>query len=233
MRATGLPVMDFTLLGRGTKEGIDAFARMRLGSFKALTPVISSQQPSWNVEFWIPVLLPTMGSLLELSVLDRDRVSSELVGKVTIAVDDVLTGAVAASTRWHQLYARPKAGLLTRAGRHMRTAVLRDDSAAHSAAQPSSEWRGSVLLRLALARPDERRAPLPERVMQRRLGTLAEPPLAVHTMQVAVVGGALANGDADGAQMHVEATLGEHVYRSERATVARGLFFLPEPGGGG
>ena len=201
--------------------------------------MIASQQPAWNVEFWMPVLLPTMGSLIELAILDRDRLTSELVGKIVISVDEILTGSAAATIRWHQLYSKPKAGVLARAKRRVRSTVLGQlhssstTCSTTSSASASSEWRGSVLLRLALAKPDDRKAQLPERVMQRRLQAVQEPPYTVYALQVAVVGGAIASEAANGQQVHVEAVLGEHLYRSERVVVARGFFNLPEPGGGG
>ena len=182
----------------------------------------------------MPVLLPTMGSLIELTILDKDRLTSELVGKLVISADEILTGSAAAATKWHQLYAKPKAGVLTRAKRHVRSTLLgQSRSSTVASATASSEWRGSVLLHLALAKPDDRKALLPERVMQRRLRAVQEPPLVPYVLQVAVVAGSLPGEAANGEQVHVEAVLGEHTYRSEHVVVARGLFSLPEPAGSG
>tara|TARA_B110001452_G_scaffold244159_1_gene228027 strand:- start:505 stop:2118 length:1614 start_codon:yes stop_codon:yes gene_type:complete len=74
LRAEQLPDMDTTLTGGRTTAGLDAYVHLRFNGYSAKTAVVKSKSPHWMHEFWIPVLVPSVGQLLTLSVMDRDLV---------------------------------------------------------------------------------------------------------------------------------------------------------------
>ena len=77
LRAEQLPDMDTTLAGGRTTAGLDAYVNLRFNGYSAKTAVVKSKSPHWMHEFWIPVLVPSVGQLLTISVMDHDLVRFE------------------------------------------------------------------------------------------------------------------------------------------------------------
>lgn len=104
-KAEGLPQMDRTMFGKEIKNGagIDAYTKLLFNGYKANTKVIKSRQPSWQQEFWIPVLLPTVGQFLTVKVRDHDvgLDPDDDVDVLTIPFDKIRKRQVPETGWWH------------------------------------------------------------------------------------------------------------------------------------
>ena len=69
----------------------------------AKTHAVSSNQPSWDLEFWMPVLVPCSGQQVRVTVLDDDVLADEEIGHVILDFDDIIAGKTA-TLAWYHLY---------------------------------------------------------------------------------------------------------------------------------
>ena len=229
-RASHLPEMDKTFVGgRVAGAAINAYAKVGFAGYKAKTEVVDSQSPEWHTEFWIPVLVPSVGQKITISIRDRDKYQYppyEEVDILYLSFDDVLKEE-APKLGWYHLYglgsvAEEQAGTgaieatLTRATSEVRRVRT-------NAKYYQSEWRGKVLVSLSVHKQDEQQRPLPEKLLQKPLNKLTPAamaqrlPEARYELRAAVLMGSDFNGmgfneEAGGA--YVEVVIEKHQYRT-------------------
>ena len=168
-RAQGLPVMDTSVFGGRKKGGaIDAYLKLWFTGYKARTPAITSQNPQWMVEFWVPILVPSVGQKVRFVVRDKDiGRKDEDVAEFYVSFDEASKGVVPV-LGWYQLYGMSKeAGALIESGAFAsrRTKNRKAEVDRHQNAY-MSEWRGKVLLSLSVEQVDDAH-PLPEKLLKR------------------------------------------------------------------
>ena len=168
-RALGLPIMDTALFGGRKKGGaIDAYLKLWFTGYKARTPAITSQNPQWMIEFWVPILVPSVGQKVRFVVRDKDiGRKDEDVAEFFVSFDRASKGLVP-ELGWYQLYGMSKeASGLVESGvfASRRTKDKRAELDRHQHAYVS-EWRGKVLLSLSVEKVDDAH-PLPEKLLKR------------------------------------------------------------------
>lgn len=107
-RASHLPALDSPTFGMGKRKlgsAIDAYVKIRFQGYKAKTRVVQSQNPEWYVEFWIPVLIPSIGAVAIVEVRDQDTgpQDDDYVDVFPISLDAVLKKE-APELAWHHMY---------------------------------------------------------------------------------------------------------------------------------
>ena len=156
VKAKKLPHMDKTAFG-GNKRGaaIQAYVEATFCGYTARTKVVESQDPGFHTEFWIPVLVPSVGAKLRIRVMDEDfGKADDEVGTFLVPFDPVLkeeaevrVPPVRRRRRWRRPRRRARRRRFSRAGRRLRR-QLKDNAKFYS-----SEWRGKLQLRLASPPP--------------------------------------------------------------------------------
>ena len=211
LRAEQLPDMDKTASGGSTAAGLDAFVHIKFNGYGAKTNIIKSKNPAWMQEFWIPVLVPTVGQLITITVKDRDAFSADDdIDVLTLSFDDVLSGRVPLIGWWHLYGSKSDAenvveaaanGADTLAGKavqRVQRLIDRRKAAASRHGRNASEWRGKLLLELSVMRRGDESAGLfakkkmakggQEHLLMRHVEQhAAEPPRAQYEIQAAVI----------------------------------------------
>ena len=210
LRAEQLPDMDKTATGGTTAAGLDAFVHLKFNGYGAKTEAIKSKNPAWMQEFWIPVLMPTVGQLITITVKDRDTFSADDdIDVLTVPFDDVLSGRVPLIGWWHlygtdkepenvvEAVAKGAETLAAKAIQRMQRLVERRRAASRKG-RSASEWRGKLLLEMSVMRREDEGTSLfakkkkakggHEHLMMRHVEKYsAEPQRAQYELQAAVI----------------------------------------------
>ena len=148
-------------LSRESGGAPKACARLSFNGHTVQTLPIHSHSPAWQTEFWLPVVLPTCGNLIRLSLCDGQRV----LAAALLSFEEVEEEQSADYT-WLQMYApfNGSGGLATpvRAGGASAASTAGEelDGAEATAAlrarrgPPLGIWCGSLLLAMRRARND-------------------------------------------------------------------------------
>ena len=125
---------------------VDAFVQLEYAGYVAKTKSISSTAPMWLTEFWVPLMLPTLGEGLVIKLEDKQSYSHDVhLGTIRLRTNEVLRGTPLALT-WHHMYEG-------------------DEATKQRARALDRLWFGKILLSLSLEKPSPSR-PLPEKLMQ-------------------------------------------------------------------
>ena len=172
-RGVGLPDLDVNLFGKIKGGLVDAKVRIEFAGNTAETAVIKSNNPNWEQEFWMPVLVPCAGQQVRVTLLDDDNlVDDEEIGQIIINFEDILNDR-AAKIGWHHVY-----GLGEIAYRQLHASInplkIGDgvfdpiSKIAHQRSRShlrqynraySSEWKGKILLGLNVLDPTVTQGP--------------------------------------------------------------------------
>ena len=168
-RASGLPDTDNPIFGGGAVTGgkLDAYCRVDFAGNPAQTHAVSSNQPSWDLEFWMPVLVPCSGQQVRVTVLDDDVLHDEEIGHVILDFDDILSGKIA-PLAWYHLYGLGPAAFkqldtvnpmnLLSLKEYNPIAALRDGKQRRELRryprEYASEWNGKLLLEVHVLDPN-------------------------------------------------------------------------------
>ena len=142
--ADNLPCMDDSIVGLG---GIDGFAKVQFAGLVAKTKWVSAKGNNnlsleWVYELWIPVLVPTMNDMIEISIWDYDRLKeNDRVGTVQLHFRDIDKSAIVPT--WFPIYGAPD-GVETGAVKNRMNKYPRF----------ASNYRGRVLLAARLETDD-------------------------------------------------------------------------------
>lgn len=212
---------------------IDAYVKIRFCGYKAKTRPKRSQSPEWNEEFFLPVLVPSIGVSAVIEVRDRDDgPTDEYVDTFTISLDAVLKGG-APSLAWYPLFGLggEAAGLGDADTLSAMRAAVTGNTARRRDVRThlgffASEWRGKLLLSLGIERQRPNR-PLTERVHKRPITWAVKPlPTASYELRaVALAASGLWWADEDAEKQptyYFEAAIEEHLFRTEAVTPLRG-----------
>ena len=149
--AQHLPVVD-TYLG-----SIDPYIELWCAGVKAKTAVRKeNRNPEWHLEFWLPVLVPSFGTRLRLSLKDWNRVgSNEEIETWDVGIDEIMRSEDG-TLAWFHLYGLSAAAKLTKAsirgaGKSAARRKLRKYKSEYE-----SEWHGQLLVGLRAEKPDDR-----------------------------------------------------------------------------
>ncbi|KOO24435.1 c2 domain containing protein [Chrysochromulina tobinii] len=237
--AYGLPKVDSSTLDKlyDKRASIDPYVQVRLGGEKLRTKVIKTNtMPVWHVEFWMPLLMPTVDTKLKLKLKDYNfGQSHRTLQEWTVALDPVLRAEPGAQLlTWLHLYGPSEA-------------AKRRDNNKLRRFEYHSEWHGRLLIALRVERPDKygqyaiggkeggpnkeggsrARGPLPERPLMRLMSSEAErrrPAECLYQARFAVLCGT--GIDPKEVQTSVELQLGEFEFglntKGARAAVREG-----------
>ena len=237
-RAYHLPEMDKTLIGgRVAGAAINAYAKVVFAGYKAKTQIVDSQSPAWHTEFWIPVLVPSVGQRITISIRDKDKFTYQEVDTLYLSFDDVLKEELP-KLGWYHLYGlgstaedQASQGSIEATLRRQRSEVRHVRS---NNKYFQSEWRGKLLVSLSVHRQDEKaKKPLPEKLLQKPLNPLNDKtlkrrlPEARYELRAAVLMGSDLNaffktGEAARGAF-VEVVIEKHVYRTQTPEGDEGL----------
>ena len=231
--AYGLPKVDSSTLDKlyDKRASIDPYVQVRLGGEKLRTKVIKTNtMPVWHVEFWMPLLMPTVDTKLKLQLKDYNfGQSHRTLQEWTVALDPVIRAEPGAQLlTWLHLYGPSEA-------------AKRRDNNKLRRYEYHSEWHGRLLIALRVERPDKygqyaiggkeggsrARGPLPERPLMRLMSSEAErrrPAECLYQARFAVLCGT--GIDPKDVQTSVELQLGEFEFglnaKGARAAVREG-----------
>ena len=187
-RAKHLPRMD------RSSDAPDAFCRVSFNNHNVQTPVITSRNPAWHYQFWLPIMFPAYGARVLISVHDQDAFNThELIGEFNLAFgDDTEPG-----WRWLQIY---------------------NQDSELDAREPRL-WRGSLLVNLEVKNAES--LDLPPEPLYRELPPLptSDPPEEPYELRVIAYAGA---DLLPGKRWHVAVSWGEYNWRTEQAVDSDG-----------
>jgi hypothetical protein len=115
-KAEGLPVMDGKVGALGVtakKAGTDAFMKLTFAGGKPLkTPVVTKKgespkmiNPSFNIQLWYPVSIPTMTQVIKLSMWDKDDTADELIANISAKFGAIKKAdRQTIPPRWYNMY---------------------------------------------------------------------------------------------------------------------------------
>jgi hypothetical protein len=194
-KAEGLPNMDWVL---GHQMGIDAYVQIEFaGNPPVRTKVVHRRhQPldvAFNQQFFLPVLLPSLGNSAKITILDRDTLDKDdLVATVHVNFDDLVADAEADSEdfdgekiidsrrcQWLNLYGaqRDSTALVYPNMAQKRAALMNQNS------DRGSTYRGRILVSLGATRAAGRWQHLKQRLYQRLYRALQPPEDQVYELR--------------------------------------------------
>lgn len=93
----------------GTRSEINAYVKVRFNGYTARTHAQATDRPSFNTQFWFPILHPSVGAKAFVSVRHKKTVGwNGDLATFSISFDDVLRqlrhSKGEADVRWHQLW---------------------------------------------------------------------------------------------------------------------------------
>ena len=177
--------------GKAKGAGIEAYVRVLFQGYKATTKWHRTRNPFWGEEFFIPLLLPSVGQLITIQVRDYDQLSRhDDVDVLTVRFDDVRRGLITHHRWWH-LYgltdeAEKVATSFFTAAKKGSRKVRRELK--RQAEKYASTWRGKVLLSLSVHTPDESaKKPMPEKLLKMSAPKRDDPEVVEYALKAAVL----------------------------------------------